>query len=94
MRPILTYAAKTRTDTNWTERALRTTEMRALRAIAGVTLRSGRKVMRSGRDAMGCRMLLDGHGEEEGSEESMSTGWETIDSPKPHARRNQTPSDP
>ena len=30
---------------------------------------------------MGCQMLLDGHGEEEGSGESMSIGWETIDSP-------------
>ncbi|XP_044766305.1 uncharacterized protein LOC123322425 [Coccinella septempunctata] len=38
VRPILTYAAETRADTSRTKRALRTTEMRTLRAIAGVTL--------------------------------------------------------
>ena len=43
VRPILTYAAETRADTNRTKRALRTTEMRALRAIAGVTLRDRQK---------------------------------------------------
>ena len=31
--------------------------------------------------------------EEKGSGESMSTGWETIDSPKPHTRRNRTRPD-
>ena len=64
VRPILTYAAETRADTNRTKRVLRTTE----------------KAMRSGSDARGCQMLSDGYGEEERSGESMSTGWETIDS--------------
>ena len=37
VKPILTYAAKTRADTNRTKRALRTTKMRAVRGIEGVT---------------------------------------------------------
>ena len=41
--PILTYAAETRADTNRTKKALRITEMNALRAIAGVSLRDRQK---------------------------------------------------
>ena len=43
VRPILTYAAEMSADTNRTKRELRTTEMRTLRAIAGVTLRDRQK---------------------------------------------------
>lgn len=43
---------------------------------------------------MGCRMLLDGHVEEEESGVSMLTGWEAIDSPKPHTKGSRTRSDP
>lgn len=38
IRPVLTYAAETRADTRRTKNLLRTTEMRILRSIAGVTL--------------------------------------------------------
>ena len=57
VRPILTYAVETRADTNQTKRALRTTEIRALRAIAGVTLRDRQKGNKIPSDAMGCQML-------------------------------------
>lgn len=39
IRPILTYTAETRADIIKMKRILRTTEMRTLRAIRGVTLR-------------------------------------------------------
>lgn len=38
VRPILTYAAETRAETAKTKRIMRTTEMKTLRSIAGVTL--------------------------------------------------------
>ena len=43
VRPILTYAAETRAGTNRMKKALRTTKIKALRAIAGVTLRDRQK---------------------------------------------------
>ncbi|KAL6421250.1 hypothetical protein ACFW04_013665 [Cataglyphis niger] len=39
IRPILTYAAETRVETSRTKKMMRTTEMRILRAIKGVSLR-------------------------------------------------------
>lgn len=39
VRPVLTYAAETRSETSTTKRMARTTEMRILRCIKGVTLR-------------------------------------------------------
>ncbi|XP_044749778.1 uncharacterized protein LOC123310376 [Coccinella septempunctata] len=39
IRPILTYAAETRAETSETKRKMRTTEMRILRTIRGITLR-------------------------------------------------------
>lgn len=39
VRPVLTYAAETRAETSKTKQLLRTTEMKTLRAIKGVTLR-------------------------------------------------------
>lgn len=39
VRPILTYAAETRAETTKTKKLLRSTEMKTLRAIKGVTLR-------------------------------------------------------
>lgn len=39
VRPILTYASKTRADTRKTKRILRSTEMRILRTIRGISLR-------------------------------------------------------
>ena len=38
VRPIMTYAAETRADTAKTKRMLRTTEMKTLRAITGISL--------------------------------------------------------
>ncbi|XP_072764658.1 uncharacterized protein [Anoplolepis gracilipes] len=39
IRPVLTYAAETRAETSKTKRMMRTTEMRILRTIKGVSLR-------------------------------------------------------
>ncbi|XP_044744146.1 uncharacterized protein LOC123306294 [Coccinella septempunctata] len=39
VRPVLTYAAETRAETSTTKRMARTTEMRILRSIKGITLR-------------------------------------------------------
>lgn len=39
IRPILTYAAETREETSKTKKIIRTTEMKILRTIKGVTLR-------------------------------------------------------
>lgn len=43
VRPILTYAAETRADTRKTKNLLRSTEMRTLRSIVGVTLWNRRR---------------------------------------------------
>lgn len=39
IRPILTYATETRAETSTTKRIMRTTEMKTLRTIKGVSLR-------------------------------------------------------
>lgn len=39
VRPVLTYAAETRAETSHTKRLLRTTEMKVLRSIRGISLR-------------------------------------------------------
>ncbi|CAG9833057.1 unnamed protein product, partial [Diabrotica balteata] len=39
VRPILTYAAKTRTDTRKTKQQINNIEMKVLRSIAGISLR-------------------------------------------------------
>lgn len=43
VRPILTYGAETRAETNPTKQLMRTTEMKTLRAISGVTLRDRKR---------------------------------------------------
>ncbi|XP_055372045.1 uncharacterized protein LOC129606020 [Condylostylus longicornis] len=43
VRPILTYAAESRSDTSKTKQLLRTTEMKTLRQICGYTLRDKKR---------------------------------------------------
>ena len=90
VRPILTYAAETRADTNRTKRALRTTEMRVLQAIAGVTLRNRKKSNKIQERCHGMPDIVRWSRRKRRKWREHVDRVGMIDSPKPHTSRNRT----